>query len=101
DGLKGDAIDEGARIIRVADSVEAMAHERPYRKGYPIRRVMDELRKCSGTALDPGVVECALALLSEGGKEFLEAQPGNDVFQAELDFNALLSDDDQERGPLL
>lgn len=89
EGLKGDAINQGARIIRVADVIEAMTHDRPYRGAYPLDRVIEDLKKFSGSAFDPEVARCAVALMEEGGEEFVEALSRNDFFTAELDFNAL------------
>ncbi len=80
DGLKGDAINTGARIIRIADAIEAMTHDRPYRKARPLDRVIDELKKLSGSAFDPDVARCAVDLIEEGGEEFVEAQSRNDSF---------------------
>jgi len=98
DGLRGDAINQGARIIRVADAIEAMTHDRPYRKALPLDRVIDELKKFSGSAFDPEVARCAVALIEEGGEEFVEALPKNEFSQAELDFNALLPEGDPVGG---
>jgi putative nucleotidyltransferase with HDIG domain len=47
----------GARILSVADSFDAMVTDRPYRKGMPYWKAMEELEKCSGTQFDPQVVD--------------------------------------------
>jgi putative nucleotidyltransferase with HDIG domain len=47
----------GARILSVADSFDAMVTDRPYRKGIPHWKAMEELEKCSGTQFDPQVVD--------------------------------------------
>lgn len=60
DGLKGDSIPLHARILAVADTVDAMGAERPYRKGKSIDVIVDELKRCSGTQFDPGVVAAFL-----------------------------------------
>lgn len=57
DGLKGEEISLGARILCVADCFDAMVSERPYRKGMSIETAFFELRKCSGTQFDPAVVQ--------------------------------------------
>ena len=62
DGLKGDDIPPLARILGVADAVDAMGADRPYRKGLPMDEIVAELRKCSGTQLDPEVVDAFLSL---------------------------------------
>jgi putative nucleotidyltransferase with HDIG domain len=63
DGLAGDAIPLGSRIIRVADAFEAMTSDRPYRKGRPIAEAIGELRGMAGTMLDPEIVDVFVRLL--------------------------------------
>ncbi|MFQ5354427.1 MAG: HD-GYP domain-containing protein [Thermodesulfobacteriota bacterium] len=60
DGLKGQDIPLEARILSVADTVDAMASDRPYRKGRPMNIILDELKKCSGHQFDPEVVRVYL-----------------------------------------
>jgi putative nucleotidyltransferase with HDIG domain len=60
DGLKGEEIHIMGRIMCVADSVDAMGADRPYRKGRPMYEIIEELKKCSGTQFDPKVVEMFL-----------------------------------------
>jgi putative two-component system response regulator len=57
DGLRGDAIPFEARIVAVADSFDAMTTERPYRESLPPDDAIAELRRVSGTQLDPAAVE--------------------------------------------
>lgn len=57
DGLKGEEIPLLARIITVADSVDSMISERPYRPKLRIEDALSELKRCSGTQFDPQVVE--------------------------------------------
>ena len=63
DGLAGDAIPMGARIIRVADTFDAMTSDRPYRRGRTVAEAMDELRALAGTTLDPELVDVFLRVL--------------------------------------
>src|SRR5580658_6641190 len=56
-GLKGDQIPLGARIFTIADSLDAMISDRPYRKALPMPHAREEIRRCSGTQFDPKVVE--------------------------------------------
>lgn len=63
DGLKGEAIHIFARILAVADSVDAMAADRPYRKGRSMDDITTELNRCSGTQFDPYVVKILLKTL--------------------------------------
>jgi len=60
DGLAGEAIPLGARIIMAADTLDAMTTDRPYRKALPFERVLDEVRKYSGTQFDPRLAELLL-----------------------------------------
>ena len=62
DGLKGTAIPLFARILSVADTVDAMAADRPYRKGRDASFITEELKRCSGTQFDPAMVEVFLRL---------------------------------------
>lgn len=55
DMLVGDGIPLEARILAVCDSVEAMASDRPYRKGMSLDEVIAEVKRCSGTQFDPAV----------------------------------------------
>ena len=56
DGLVGEAIPLGARIISVADAFDAMTTRRPYRPARPKHEAVAELRRCAGTQFDPGAV---------------------------------------------
>jgi HD-GYP domain-containing protein (c-di-GMP phosphodiesterase class II) len=58
DGLKGDQIPTGARIVTLADSFDAMTTDRPYRKKLPLEDVLEDFRANTGTQFDPQVV-CA------------------------------------------
>lgn len=69
DGLSGDAIPIGARVILVSDAYDAMTTDRPYRQAIGHVRAIEELRKLSGTQFDPQVVEALLSITEDGGKE--------------------------------
>ncbi|HEV2289744.1 MAG TPA: HD domain-containing phosphohydrolase [Candidatus Acidoferrales bacterium] len=60
-GLKGDEIPLGARIFAVADTLDAMTSDRPYRKALPLCAARAEIVKFSGTQFDPRVVEAFLS----------------------------------------
>jgi HD-GYP domain-containing protein (c-di-GMP phosphodiesterase class II) len=66
DGLTGEAIPLGARIIAVADTFDAMASARPYRPAMPEDVVLAELRRKRGTQLDARIVDVLLALIDDG-----------------------------------
>jgi HD-GYP domain-containing protein (c-di-GMP phosphodiesterase class II) len=61
-GLAGEQIPLGARIFTVADSLDAMISDRPYRKALPLAHAREEIRRCSGTQFDPQVVEIFLSI---------------------------------------
>jgi putative nucleotidyltransferase with HDIG domain len=67
EGLIGEDIPLGARIIAVADSFGAMTTDRPYRKALSIEEAVKEIKRCSGTQFDPDIVKIFLALLKEKG----------------------------------
>lgn len=69
--LAGDQIPQPSRIIVVADTVEAMTSDRPYRKALPLEVVVRELHKYSGTQFDPTCVEAFLSLLEDEGDAFI------------------------------
>lgn len=60
--LKGDRIPIGARIIAVADALEAMIGKRPYRKAKTMSEAIMELSRYSGTQFDPKVVKAFIKL---------------------------------------
>ncbi len=68
-GLKGDDILPQARIIAVADVVEAMVSHRPYRPALPVSVAVEEIRSGLGTRYDAAVGQACLDLL-EGGFRF-------------------------------
>jgi HD-GYP domain-containing protein (c-di-GMP phosphodiesterase class II)/DNA-binding LacI/PurR family transcriptional regulator len=63
-GLKGDAICLEAKIIAVADVVEAMAAHRPYRPALGIEAALMEIKKNQGVLFDPDVVRACIELYS-------------------------------------
>lgn len=64
--LRGDEILLGARIIAVADTVEAMGSHRPYRPARGLGVALDEIRRGRGTIYDPDVADACVRLFSEG-----------------------------------
>ena len=58
DGLKGDQIPPGAKIVTLADSFDAMTTDRPYRRKLPLTDVLEDFRANTGTQFEPAVV-CA------------------------------------------
>ena len=69
-GLKGDAILLEARILCVADVVEAISAHRPYRAGLGIETALDEISKNRGKFYDPQVADACLTLFRKEGYTF-------------------------------
>ncbi|HLL85507.1 MAG TPA: HD domain-containing phosphohydrolase, partial [Longimicrobium sp.] len=66
DGLAGDRIPLAARVMAVADTLDAMTSARAYREALPWEAAVAEIRRCSGSQFDPAVVaafEAALPVL--------------------------------------
>jgi PAS domain S-box-containing protein/putative nucleotidyltransferase with HDIG domain len=66
-GLRGEAILREAKIIAVADTIEAMATHRPYRPSLGIDNALAEIERGSGTAYDSDVVDVCLRLFRQKG----------------------------------
>jgi HD-GYP domain-containing protein (c-di-GMP phosphodiesterase class II) len=69
--LKGDEILMEARIMSVADVVEAMASHRPYRAALGIEVALEEIEKNRGTLYDKDVADACLRLFREKGYKLL------------------------------
>jgi putative nucleotidyltransferase with HDIG domain len=67
DGLKGDAIPLGARIVAVADVFDALTSERPYRAAMSRRAALELLAGEAGVTLDPQAVAAALEVYRDVG----------------------------------
>lgn len=65
-GLKGEEIPLGARILGVADLYDAMTSDRAYRKGLSNEVVIEELKRVSGTQLDPEIGKVFIEMLLQG-----------------------------------
>ena len=64
DGLAGEDIPLGARIIRVADAFEAMTANRPYRSAQPVEYALNELRANAGTQFEATAVAAVEACVA-------------------------------------
>ena len=56
-GLKGDGIPLGARIFAIADTLDAITSDRPYRKGASFELACEEIKRCAGRQFDPAIVD--------------------------------------------
>ena len=63
DGLAGEEIPLGARILAVADTLDAMTSDRPYRPGMTLSEARKEIETCAGTQFDPNIADVASRLL--------------------------------------
>lgn len=65
-GLHGDQILPQARVLTVADIVESISSDRPYRPAQGVAVAMAEISRLRGTKLDPAVVDAAIAVIGRG-----------------------------------
>jgi putative two-component system response regulator len=100
DGLAGDAIPLGARIVAVADSVEVMSSRQLYRRPRSTDEIVEELRRQRGAQWDAVVVDVVLALIASGqllleerGLRVLEPAAGEPADALSV---LLVEDDDQQ-----
>jgi hypothetical protein len=61
-GLAGEQIPLPTRLFAVADALDAMTSDRPYRQGVPLGEAIEEITRCSGAQFDPAAVQALLAL---------------------------------------
>jgi HD-GYP domain-containing protein (c-di-GMP phosphodiesterase class II) len=64
DGIAGQEIPVGAKILAVADTYDAMTSDRPYRRAVSPRIAFAEIRREANIQLDPGIVEAFLMMKS-------------------------------------
>ncbi len=64
-GLQGDEIPIGARIVALADVYQALTSDRPYRKAYSKKKAVEIIKQSSGTHFDPQVVETFLKIIQK------------------------------------
>jgi HD-GYP domain-containing protein (c-di-GMP phosphodiesterase class II) len=67
DGLAGEAIPIGSRIILACDTYHAMTSDRPYRAAMSHEAAIEELTRCAGTQFDPDVVGILVGVLYRAG----------------------------------
>lgn len=80
DRLKGDMIPLPSRIILVADTVEAMTSDRPYRNALPLDAVVSEITKYSGSQFDPNCASAFLRLLDREAENFIKKDQKFDIY---------------------
>ncbi len=80
DCLAGEDIPLEARILAVCDAAEAMASDRPYRKGMSLPEIIAEIDKCAGTQFDP-LVARAFIRVAEREREKLVINSAHEVLR--------------------
>jgi putative nucleotidyltransferase with HDIG domain len=76
-GLSAEEIPLGARIFAIADTLDAITSDRPYRKGRSFADARAEIVRCSGTQFDPAIVEVFLGISDEvWGRLLAEVKAG-------------------------
>jgi putative nucleotidyltransferase with HDIG domain len=65
EGLRGEQIPLGARVLAVADAFDAMTSDRPYRRALTIAEAAEELSRCSGSQFDPSIVKAFLKVIKK------------------------------------
>jgi putative nucleotidyltransferase with HDIG domain len=70
--MRGEHICLGARIFAVADAVDAITSDRPYRAGQPFEAAAEELVKCAGEHFDPRIVHAFLSVPLDEWREIRE-----------------------------
>lgn len=69
-GLASDKVDLDSRIVGVADSLETMLSDRPYRQGISLEEALAEIDRCNGTLYDPAVVAALHKVVEVKGRGF-------------------------------
>ncbi len=83
EGLKGDEVPVGSRILGCADAFDAMTSDRPYRKGLPVEKVVEQFEQYKGIQFDLDVANLVIKLVRAG--EFpviVETDPTTAVYEA-------------------
>ena len=68
-GLRGDEIPIEARVLAIADAFDAMTSSRPYRNKLSYKKVLQELKRCSGAQFDPKLVDAFLPIALSAAPE--------------------------------
>ncbi len=79
-GLKGEQIPLGARIFAIADTLDAITSDRPYRAAQTVQAAKEEIVRWSGRQFDPAIVEVFLGM-PEGTWESLRKEINAQIFK--------------------
>jgi diguanylate cyclase (GGDEF)-like protein len=89
DMLKGEDIPLESRILAICDAAEAMASDRPYRKGMSLTEMLAEIKRCAGTQFDPEVAK-AFVTVVEREREYLIVNSAQEVQRKQADAARIL-----------
>jgi HD-GYP domain-containing protein (c-di-GMP phosphodiesterase class II) len=98
----------GARIFAVADTLDAMTSDRPYRKGTTFANAIQEIKRCANTQFDPEVVRAFLDIGEEGlvrikldmaARKLKPLEIEAQAQEAEAELEKLTEDDDMDLTP--
>jgi len=78
DGLVGEESPLAARIIQVADCIDAMLMERTYKKGYAPEKMIGELTRCAGTQFDPQLAAVAVQWSRDNPDKLILPKPSRE-----------------------
>jgi putative two-component system response regulator len=68
DGLKGESFPLAARIVTVANVVDALTHKRPYKPAWPVEAALNEMRKLSDEVFGPKILDIFIHMQSQQPK---------------------------------
>jgi putative two-component system response regulator len=74
-GLEGESIPLCGRIVALADVFDALTHDRPYKRAWPVERALDEVHRLRATQFDPDVVAAFDELIESGPQQNASASP--------------------------
>ena len=84
DGLAGEKLDLGSRILAVADTYDAMTTDRPYRKGLSRETAVAELQRVMGSQLDSDIVQAFLSISEQSLRQNEKAQAKHSLLVREV-----------------
>jgi putative nucleotidyltransferase with HDIG domain len=83
EGLKGDEVPIGSRILLCADAFDAMTSDRPYRKGLPVDKVLEQFEKYKGEQFDLDIGNLLLRMVKSGEFELIvESDPTTAIYES-------------------
>ncbi|HLW97248.1 MAG TPA: HD domain-containing phosphohydrolase, partial [Candidatus Acidoferrales bacterium] len=83
EGLSGEKIPLGARVIAIADAYDTITSERTYKRPRPAEEALAELERCGGTQFDPELVEIFVSAMRNLPNPIVEIAPASEKAVAE------------------